>query len=177
VTAGATAVFVTHDQEEALSLADRIAVMRDGRVLQVDAPGDLYARPVDPFVAAFVGDADVLPGSFDGDVIATALGELVPAPGARPGPVSVVLRPEQVRVWLDGAGMGAVRRVEYFGHDQLVEVDLAGGQRVRARLGSTRVLVPGDRVSLAVAGEVLSFEDRSADRASPSFDRAAAAAG
>jgi iron(III) transport system ATP-binding protein len=175
VAAGATAVFVTHDQEEALSLADRIAVMRDGRLLQVDTPGDLYARPVDPFVAAFVGDADVLTGTFDGDVIATALGELVPAPGARPGPVAVVLRPEQVRVWLDGAGMGAVARVEYFGHDQLVEVDLPGGQRVRSRLGSTRVLVPGDRVSLAVAGEVLTFADRAADPANR-VDRAGAPA-
>jgi iron(III) transport system ATP-binding protein len=181
--AGATAVFVTHDQEEALSLADRIAVMRAGRVLQVDAPGDLYARPVDPFVAAFVGDADVLAGTFDGDVLTTALGDLVPAPGARPGPVSpgpvsVVLRPEQVRVWLDGAGSGTVRRVEYFGHDQLVEVDLRRGERVRSRLGSTRVLVPGDRVSLAVAGEVLTFPAASARRgASPADHAGATAAG
>jgi iron(III) transport system ATP-binding protein len=178
--AGATAVFVTHDQEEALSLADRIAVMRAGRVLQVDAPGDLYARPVDPFVAAFVGDADVLAGTFDGDVLTTALGDLVPAPGPRPGPVSpgpvsVVLRPEQVRVWLDGAGSGTVRRVEYFGLDQLVEVDLRRGERVRSRLGSTRVLVPGDRVSLAVAGEVLTFPAASAPRSASPADHAGAA--
>ena len=65
VDAKATTVVVTHDQEEALSIADRIAVMRDGRILQVDAPADVYARPDERFVATFVGDADVLPGHAD----------------------------------------------------------------------------------------------------------------
>jgi iron(III) transport system ATP-binding protein len=156
-TAGATAVFVTHDQEEALSLAERIAVMRAGRLIQVDAPADLYARPVDPFVATFVGDADSLPGTSDGSTAETPLGPLGLLEATAPGPVEVVLRPEQVRVWLDGSGRGAVARIEYFGHDQLVEVDLPGGHRVRSRLGSARVLVPGDRVSLAVAGPVMAF--------------------
>jgi iron(III) transport system ATP-binding protein len=170
--AGATAVFVTHDQEEALSLAERVAVMRDGRLIQVDAPADLYARPVDPFVATFVGDADSLPGTSDGSTAGTPIGPLGLLEGTAPGPVDVVLRPEQVRVWLDGSGIGAVARIEYFGHDQLVEVDLPGGHRVRSRLGSARVLVVGDRVSLAVAGAVLAFPaTESGDRplrASPS---------
>ena len=71
--------------------------------------------------------------------------------------IDVVVRPEQLAIRLDGAGEGIVRGIEYFGHDQLVEVDLAGGHRVRSRLGSARVLVPGDRVALAVTGEVLVF--------------------
>ncbi|MGZ8751740.1 MAG: ABC transporter ATP-binding protein [Acidimicrobiia bacterium] len=162
-TAGATAVFVTHDQEEALSLAERVAVMRAGRVIQIDAPAELYARPVDPFVATFVGDADSLPGTSDGSTVDTPIGPLGLLEGSAPGPVDVVLRPEQVRVWLDGSGIGAVRRIEYFGHDQLVEVDLPGGYRVRSRLGSARVLVPGDRVSLAVAGGVLAFSIPASD--------------
>jgi iron(III) transport system ATP-binding protein len=170
--AGATAVFVTHDQEEALSLAERVAVMRDGRLVQVDAPADLYARPVDPFVATFVGDADSLPGTSDGSTVDTPIGLLGLLEATAAGPVDVVLRPEQVRVWLDGSGIGSVARIEYFGHDQLVEVDLPGAHRVRSRLGSTRVLVPGDRVSLAVAGGVLAFPvaapDERARRASPS---------
>jgi iron(III) transport system ATP-binding protein len=156
-SAAATAVFVTHDQEEALSLADRVAVMQAGRLIQVDAPAELYARPVDPFVATFVGDADSLPGSSDGATVDTPIGPLGLLEAGAPGPVDVVLRPEQVRVWLDGSGIGVVGRIEYFGHDQLVEVDLPGGRRVRSRLGSARVLVPGDRVSLAVAGGVLAF--------------------
>ena len=70
---------MTHDQEEALSLADRIAVMRAGRVLQVDAPADLYARPTDRFVATFVGDADLIPGRAEDGAVATAVGRLVAA--------------------------------------------------------------------------------------------------
>jgi iron(III) transport system ATP-binding protein len=160
--AGATAVFVTHDQEEALSLADRVAVMDQGRLLQVDQPGEIYARPVDSFVASFVGDADVVAGESDGTEVRTALGALPVAAGGPTGPVDVVLRPERLRLWLDGAGIGVVRAIEYFGHDQLVEVEIAGERpvRVRARMGSARVLVPGDRVSVAVANDVLTFPVR-----------------
>jgi iron(III) transport system ATP-binding protein len=157
--ANATAVFVTHDQEEALSLADRIAVMNRGRLLQVDVPGEIYARPVDAFVASFVGDADVVPGESDGSAVMTAIGSLPVPAGAPLGPVDVVLRPESVRLWLDGAGIGVVHNIEYFGHDQLVEVGIGPDAqlRVRARLGSARVLVPGDRVSVAVVSDVLTF--------------------
>jgi iron(III) transport system ATP-binding protein len=157
--AGATAVFVTHDQEEALSLADRIAVMDRGRLLQVDMPSEIYARPVDAFVASFVGDADVVPGESDGAVAVTSIGPLPVASGSPVGRVDVVLRPESVRLWLDGTGIGVVHNIEYFGHDQLVEVaiDAGAGLRVRARLGAARVLVPGDRVSVAVVSDVLAF--------------------
>lgn len=162
--ADATAVFVTHDQEEALSIADRIAVMREGRILQVDTPSELYAHPHDAFVASFVGDADLLPATSDGTVVDSPIGDLVAAPGASAGPVSAVLRPEQVRVWLDGQGLGRVGRIEYFGHDQLVTVELGDGLTVRSRLGPGRVLVRGDRVSVAVAGTVLVFPVRTAVR-------------
>ena len=162
--ADATAVFVTHDQEEALSIADRIAVMREGRILQVDTPSELYAHPHDAFVASFVGGADLLPATSDGTVVDSPIGDLVAAPGASAGPVSAVLRPEQVRVWLDGQGLGRVCRFEYFGHDQLVTVELGDGLTVRSRLGPGRVLVRGDRVSVAVAGTVLVFPVRTAVR-------------
>jgi iron(III) transport system ATP-binding protein len=163
--ARATAVLVTHDQEEALSISDRVAVMRAGQVLQVDTPAELYAHPVDPFVATFVGDADVLPGRADGATVDTPLGVLAAASADTPGPVSVVLRPEQVRVARDAGGAGRVHDVEYFGHDQLVTVDVSGGHRVRARLGSAHVLAAGDRVSVTVTGEVLTFPDALPDRA------------
>ena len=121
-------MFVTHDQEEALSLADRIAVMDRGRLLQVDVPGEIYARPVDAFVASFVGDADVVPGESDGTEVVTPIGPLPVADGAPRGHVDVVLRPESVRLWLDGAGIGVVRSIEYFGHDQLVEVEIGAAR-------------------------------------------------
>jgi iron(III) transport system ATP-binding protein len=159
--ARATAVFVTHDQEEALSLADRVAVMEAGRVLQVGEPAGLYARPADRFVATFVGDADLIPGRADRDGVATAVGRLTTAgdgpDGALNGEVEVALRPERVRLRLDGAGQGIVREITYFGHDQLVEVGLEDGARVRSRMGPGRAFEPGDRVSVAVNGEVIAF--------------------
>jgi iron(III) transport system ATP-binding protein len=155
--AQATAVFVTHDQEEALSLADRIAVMQAGRVLQVGEPASLYARPADKFVATFVGDADLLPGRVEGDAVATAVGRLSTAGDGLSGEVQVALRPERVRLRLDGSGQGIVRGITYFGHDQLVEVGLEGGARVRSRMGPAREFEPGDRVSVAVNGEVIAF--------------------
>ncbi len=156
--AHATAVFVTHDQEEALSLADRIAVMRAGRVLQVDAPAALYAHPADRFVATFVGDADLVAGEADGDAVVTILGRLrVAEPDGLAGAVAVALRPEGVRLRLDGAGQGVVREITYFGHDQLVEVALEDGARVRSRMSPARMFEPGDRVSVSVTGDVMAF--------------------
>jgi iron(III) transport system ATP-binding protein len=159
--ARATAMFVTHDQEEALSLADRVAVMRAGRVLQVGEPTALYARPADRFVATFVGDADLIPGRVEDGAVATAVGRLAPAADGVGGPligdVEVALRPERVRLRLDGAGQGVVRGITYFGHDQLVEVGLEDGARVRSRTGPVRSFEPGDRVSVAVSGEVIAF--------------------
>jgi iron(III) transport system ATP-binding protein len=155
--AGATAVFVTHDQEEALSLADRVAVMEAGEVLQVGTPAELYTRPERPFVATFVGDADLLAGHSDGLRATTAVGAVpVAAPGAE-GPVDVVVRPENVRLRLDGSGHGEVRRITYFGHDQVIEVALPDGGRVRARTGPGAAFHPGDRVSVQVVGDVVVF--------------------
>ncbi|MCZ7528122.1 MAG: ABC transporter ATP-binding protein [Acidimicrobiia bacterium] len=155
--AGATAVFVTHDQEEALSLADRVAVMHAGRILQVDEPGRLYAEPADRFVATFVGDADLLRGRSDGREVVTPVGTLSLGEGAPAGEVEVVLRPERVRLRLDGSGHAFVRDLTYFGHDQLVEVVLDGGQVLRSRMGPSRSFEPGDQVSVVVTGPVLAY--------------------
>jgi iron(III) transport system ATP-binding protein len=155
--AGATAVFVTHDQEEALSLADRVAVMRAGRLCQVDTPARLYARPADPFVATFVGDADVLPGRSDGSLIETAIGVLRADAGAPVGDVRVIVRPEAVRLRLDGAGRARVSRLTYFGHDQLIEIALGDGSSIRCRMGPERGFEPGDRVAVSVVGDVVAF--------------------
>jgi putative spermidine/putrescine transport system ATP-binding protein len=158
---GTTTLFVTHDQEEALSLADRVAVMRTGQVLQVGEPAALYARPADRFVATFVGDADLIAGRAEDGAVATAVGRLVAAGDGEGGPptgdVEVALRPERVRLRLDGSGQGVVRGITYFGHDQLVEVGLEDGARVRSRMGPVRSFEPGDRVSVSVNGEVIAF--------------------
>ena len=156
-TAGATAVFVTHDQEEALSLADRVAVMSEGRLLQVGTPVELYEQPADRFVAKFVGDADLLQGDFDGTRVTTVLGAHSTACALPQGPVDVVMRPEHLRVRLDGSGAGTIRRITYFGHDQVLEISLIDGGRVHARLGPGNSFHAGDRVALSVGGDVVAF--------------------
>ncbi|NGO14747.1 ABC transporter ATP-binding protein, partial [Streptomyces sp. HC44] len=110
---GATAVLVTHDQQEALSTADLVAVVRDGRVAQCATPQDLYRHPADPWVADFVGDAVLLPGTVDSDgTVATPLGAVpLSAPPADLRAGTVLLRPEQLRLTgpsTEGAVRGTV---------------------------------------------------------------------
>ncbi|HEX5616061.1 MAG TPA: ABC transporter ATP-binding protein [Acidimicrobiia bacterium] len=164
--AGATAVFVTHDQEEALSLADRVAVMARGRVLQVGTPAELYAAPAEPFVASFVGDADLLAGDSDGERIVTALGAVRASRPVAAGPVHVVVRPENVRLRLDGSGDGTVRRTTYYGHDQVIEVVLEDGVRVHSRTAPGLAFHAGDRVAVQLTGDAVAFARRAGDDAS-----------
>jgi iron(III) transport system ATP-binding protein len=155
--AGATAIFVTHDQEEALSLADRVAVMQDGDVLQVGTPSELYRRPAHAFVAAFVGDADIVAGQSDGTRAGTPVGVVTIAGHAPTGPVDVVIRPENVRLRLDGSGQGHVHRITYYGHDQVFEIALANGGYVRARTGPGDAFQLGDRVAVQIVGSAVVF--------------------
>ena len=156
--AGATVVLVTHDQEEALSLADRVAVLNAGRLAQVGPPDEVYRSPADPFVARFVGDADLVEGRSDGTAVDTPLGRLAVTGSVPPaGPALAVVRPETVRLTPDPAGTARVTAATYFGHDQLVEVALDGALSLRARVGNERLFAPGDRVSLDVDGRVVAF--------------------
>ncbi|MGK2938026.1 MAG: ABC transporter ATP-binding protein [Solirubrobacteraceae bacterium] len=159
--AGVTALFVTHDQEEALSLADTVAVMHAGRVEQIGTPEEVYGRPATRWVATFLGEADVLPGeALDGHVD-FELGRLPVDPGFR-GAADVLVRPEAVSLSLGSRGSG--RRVEgrvvqreYFGHDQLVHVELPSGRRIRSRSLSHPVWHEGDRVHVAIDGPLNVF--------------------
>ena len=100
--AGTTAVLVTHDQDEALSVADRVAALRDGTIAQYAAPEDLYCRPVDPGLASFVGEANLLEGVLNGAVVKTLLGNLPLDPAApalgTAGQVTVLIRPEHIEL-------------------------------------------------------------------------------
>ena len=110
---GATFVFVTHDQREALALSDRIAVFGHGRLEQVGEPDEIYRRPVSPHVARFVGDANLIPvevSSANGSAAAARLGDrTLPAPAAQAtaGPAWLVLRAEAIRIGADGGAAGA----------------------------------------------------------------------
>ncbi len=119
--AGATAIFVTHDQEEALSLADRVAVLRQGRIEQFAPPEALYRLPATREIAEFVGEANFVPGHAEGDTVTCGIGRF-PLPLCRParGEVDVMLRPEWIEVEADPQGEAIVLRRMYFGHDQLM---------------------------------------------------------
>ena len=141
---GTTAVFVTHDQDEAFVLGDEVAIMRDGRIVQQAAPVDLYARPADPWVAAFVGIANLLPATAAGTTADSAVGP-VPLEHPHQGDVVVLVRPEDLRIE-PGTG-GTVERLEYHGHDCVYSVALDRGPMVRVRVGS----VPAHRLGAGVA--------------------------
>jgi iron(III) transport system ATP-binding protein len=127
-----TAVFVTHDQEEALATSDIVAVMRDGKVLQADTPAHLYSNPAHPWIAEFLGDTDILDSEVRNGRVDTPVGSFTTSLS---GPVSVILRPENVQISLGETPNAVVAGSEFFGHDQLVTVALNGGTRVRARIG------------------------------------------
>lgn len=167
--AGATAVLVTHDQEEALSMADRVAVMWEGRIAQAAPPEELYHRPACREVAAFVGDAQFVPGEASGERVASELGSL-PVINPMNGAVDVVIRPEALRVQRLGgeqqpAVMGTVHSRRFFGHDQVLVVQLDTGRHLRVRTGPLVGVRPGDRVQVFVRGAVQVFPRVAADSA------------
>jgi iron(III) transport system ATP-binding protein len=156
--AGQTALLVTHDQEEALSITDRVGVMFDGRLHQMADPQTLYRSPATREVATFVGEADLVPGTRAGQfLVDTPLGRLATASPVDRTEVLVMLRPESLRLRTAPDGPATVRTVTYFGHDQMVELGLDGGRRLRARRGPELDLSPGDRVAVQVEGPVVTF--------------------
>ena len=153
-----TAVLVTHDQDEALSLADQVAVMRAGRLVQAGSPSQVYLSPSDPQIAEFVGRAVVLPGTAYDAHATCALGEVVLTEPAR-GDVSLMIRPEQVFVDMthDDGARGTVEQVSYYGHDCAVQVRLDDGTSVLSRTSGVVRPAAGDTVHLRVTGLVLAF--------------------
>lgn len=160
---GAAGLLVTHDQGEALSMADQVAVMAEGRFLQVAPPSELYVDPADEQVAAFMGHTTLLFGRAEGGTAECELGRLALKNPVLTGHVVIALRPEQVVV--TGAGtkgvVGTVLEVNYFGHDASVRVAVAGSAvTVTARTLTGAVPLAGDLVRVSVNGAVTAFIER-----------------
>ncbi len=148
--AGATALLVTHDQEEALSLADRLAVMNEGRIVQVGAPVEVYGRPATRWAAQFVGEVNVLAGMARGEGVETELGVFdLPAPAR--GALHVAVRPEQLQLRPDEQGNARVVEREFRGHDVLYRLQHEGGRTVLVQLSSLELFEVGARVFVAPA--------------------------
>lgn len=146
------AVFVSHDQAEALALGDRLAVMRAGRIVQVGAGPEIYDRPVDRFVAGFLGDASFLPVTV-GDGVTTELGPLALELAAVPDGADAVVRPADVALEADDAGRGEVVATSYQGPTWTYDVRLPSGAVVRATQPRTLVLAVGQRVALRLRAD------------------------
>jgi iron(III) transport system ATP-binding protein len=143
--AGATALLVTHDQEEALSLADRLAIMRDGRLVQIGAPEQVYGEPASRWAAQFVGEVNVLSGVAAGDGVKTELGVFA-LPRPAQGTVQVAVRPEQLELRADEGGNAEVTEREFRGHDVLYRLRHEGGRTVLVQLPSLELHEVGARV-------------------------------
>lgn len=156
--AGATGILVTHDQEEAFSVADTVAVMEAGRLLQSGSPEDIYRRPASLAVARFLGDGQLLEAHWQNGVVGCPLGQLeVELEDTEPGnpPAHLLVRPEDLTVAPPEAstGVGAPGEIvgrRFFGHDVLDEVRLGSGQVLAVRHLSSALLPVGSQVRLAL---------------------------
>lgn len=162
---GVTAIFVTHDQGEALAMSDLVVVMNKGKIEQRGAPAEVYEHPRSEFVANFLGNANFLPGtvvSLEGGRISVALGDgsrIDVADAARPvqlgEQVNVVVRAEKIELGNPGAGLnGTISAVDYLGSTARYDVTLVGGEKVTTlatiRDGARQL---GEQVSLSIAAE------------------------
>jgi putative spermidine/putrescine transport system ATP-binding protein len=151
---GITTLFVTHDQEEALSMADRVGVMKDGRLEQVDVPSKLYAEPATAFVAEFVGTMNRIPGQMPGPGRVSALGAVVPvhegsAPGLS-GDVDVLVRPEGLRIAVQPGGNAVVTDRTFLGSVTRIAVRLSGDVTVKV----DHLTTEADAMSLGTSVQV-----------------------
>ncbi len=157
-----TAVFVTHDQDEAFVLGDQVAVMSGGQIVQVGSPAELYVQPATPWVARFVGEANLLRSVAHRGIATTSVGA-VPLSTDSEGVVDVLIRPEEIDLQAADAGPGTIAVIEYYGHDSTYEVDM-GDHSIRVRLGSVPRFRRGDRVTPVFVGdEAAAFEATESD--------------
>jgi putative spermidine/putrescine transport system ATP-binding protein len=149
---GITTLFVTHDQEEALSMADRVAVMRAGRLEQCAPPAELYGRPATAFVAEFVGTMSRIPGRVHGTTV-EVLGQRLPVDGAAPSTeeVDVLVRPEAVHVATDEHGSARVVATAFLGAATRLSVRLANGLEVKADLPTHEAVALGAGTAVRVS--------------------------
>ena len=161
IEARATAILVTHDQSEALSMGERVAVLRQGAVVQFAMPETLYRSPIDAELAQFVGEAVLLPGVIGGSHVTCALGRLPLGAPMIDGAADVMVRPEQIRLVSasePSATRARVLAVTYYGHDAKVSLSLGEPAGLAtARVAGHMAPRPGDEVGLNVEGIVMTY--------------------
>ena len=156
-TSGIATLLVTHDSEEAMFMGDRIALMRDGRILQLGPPETLYFRPADRYVATFLGEVNRLPGRVRGGRAETVLGALPAGPLPDGAPAEVLVRPEGLRLGSEEAREAEVQACRLLGATTMVHLALPDGTggllHLHARLPPGRRLARGERVTVGLDPE------------------------
>ena len=151
-----TAIIVTHDQEEALSVCDVVSVLEKGKIIQSSTPQEIYLNPVNKTVANSVGDPNILKGfSIDGRV-ETSLGTFV---SAYEGALDVSIRPECIELNLDSEGSYIVKECTFYGHDQVISFQNSKGEVFRARSLPNTIYEAGDKVNIEIS-EVTTFPSK-----------------
>ncbi len=164
---GTTAILVTHDQEEAMTFADRIALMRSGRLEQVGTPEGVYGRPETAFVASFLGRTNLIRGDGQGSAARTPLGDLALTRPAH-GQVMLSVRPEAIAFSPNGSGAEVrVLQREFKGHDLTYTCQLSDGERLRliVQTGPECSVQVGDVLPVHVRGAAVPLESRSGPHA------------
>jgi putative spermidine/putrescine transport system ATP-binding protein len=151
---GLTLVYVTHDQEEALTMSDRIAVMRAGRIAQLGTPREIYDRPRSRFVADFIGDTNILEGEPRAGGLLLPGGWISPVASLPAGVRAIALRPEQVRLSAPGSGLvdAVVEEVNFLGDSMLLKLGLPEGIALLARVprdADPTLAAPGARAAVS----------------------------
>ena len=156
---GQTVIFVTHDQQEAFMIADRVGILNQGRLEQIGRPEEIYHQPATRFVARFVGKADFLSGRVTEEGIMTEIGTLSNIPGFPEGAqVEVMVRPDHIELLPDPAGNAMILSRQFRGPDNLVVVQLPSGATIHSHQPSTLTLHPGDRAKVvAKPAHVVAF--------------------
>ena len=156
---GTTAILVTHDQEEALSIASRVAILRDGEFAQIGNPSEIYQAPADVEMATFLGDSVIINGVIKDEKVVTDLGLLTPLNKVANGATGrVAIRPENFYLQPNPKGEGEVIGRQYFGHDALVEVKLPK-LVIQARANGPFAPEIGMKVTVWVRGQVNFYTD------------------
>jgi iron(III) transport system ATP-binding protein len=160
-------VLVTHDQDEALSVADQVAVIRGGTIGQCGTPQELYDHPVDPAMARFLGDANLVAATVEGDRVLTPFGPLElrvePNIPASAGPAVALVRPEQlvISTEVSGAGLPAsVVRTQFHGHDTVITVHphaAPGVPAITVRADGDLAVADGTEVEITAVGSAVTW--------------------
>ena len=162
---GATSLYVTHDQAEAMAMSDRIVVMNAGRVVEIGTPLELYRAPKHAFTAGFLGQTNLLPVSAEGRQAQLPWGQSVTLDRAATGNVQISVRPENIHISADQAGEGTVSAVSFMGANALYTVEIGGHQIRVSQSGAETLIDAGQRVALQFPGSVHLLDDRMAGEA------------